>query len=424
MQVIYKALSLVVACILLLNASVFALPQEHKEAIDRNSVHYFKGTGEAGSCESGVSLSAGDNKDYAGRDILTREQLNAISQNQPFYERAADRAGIPWQMIAVVHVRETGLARANPSNGQGIYQILSGEGGPYPTGPVNDDEFQRQTDFAANFIKGKAAANYEENKTLNKSASADIIKDTFFSYNGRASAYAEQAQSLGFNPNTQGYEGSPYVMNKADAQRDPEQSPNSWGQIKQDHGPIEYPANSDYGAFVQYAGLTGADLGGTCDGSVSGPIRQRVTELARRELRLWDSGRLRPGTGYHKYSQGRDENWCADFVSWIYKEAGYPLIEGNEGNVPAVDTVKAIGEENDKFTYHESSNYTPRPGDLIIQKGPGVSHVMLVDSVSGNSMKVIGGNQGGTSGFTTSKVTTYTITGFAVDNIIGYVSPK
>lgn len=411
---------------MLFNASVSALPQSEKEAIDKYVLHYaIRENSDLNSCGAGaVTISTGENKDYAGRDILTKEQLKAIKSNQPFYEKAANKVDIPWQMIAVIHVRETSLGRANPSNGQGIYQIASKAGGPYPTGPVDDTEFQRQTDFVADFIKNKAASNYEGNRELTKTSGPEIIKDIFFSYNGRAAVYEEQARSIGFTGPKTGYEGSPYVMNKADAKRDPEKNPNGWGQIKRDYGPIEYPANEGYGAFVQYSGLTGLQTGGSCDSSLSGPTRQRVVSLAQKELKLWEDGTLKPGDGYHKYSQGRDENWCADFVSWLYNTAGYPLAETKDGNVPAVDTIKSIGEKGDIFTYHDSSNYKPQPGDLVIQKGPDISHVMIVASVEGNKMTVIGGNQSGTNGFTTSKVTQYTITGFNVDSIIGYVSPK
>lgn len=54
-------------------------------------------------------------------------------------------------------------------------------------------------------------------------------------------------------------EGSPYVMNRADAKRDPTVEPtksnNTWGQIKVDYGKIEYNANLDYGAYVLYEAL-------------------------------------------------------------------------------------------------------------------------------------------------------------------------
>lgn len=401
--------------------------QVDQEMIDKMAPFYGPCGGEATTSCDVDSGSPGSNKDYAGRPILTDAQIKAIGDNQHTYEKAAKQSDIPWQMIAVIHVRETGLSRENPSNGQGIYQFVDKHGGPYPTGKVTDEEFLRQTKLAADFIKGKASSNYEGHKDLATSSNNEVIKDTFFGYNGRASAYEKQAASLGFKADSQGYEGSPYVMNKADAKRDPDKNPTKWGQIKSDGGSIEYPANGDYGAFVQYAALTGTGLGGDCGDTVSGTVSQKVVTLAKRELKLWESGKLKPGSGYHKYSQGRDENWCADFVSWIYNQAGYPLKKDNEGNVPSVDEVRSIGETSDKFNFEPSARYTPKPGDIIVQKNSstGLSHVMLVIAVDGKSMTVIGGNQGSDgAGFGASRVSQYDITGFASNDIVGYVTPE
>lgn len=48
-------------------------------------------------------------------------------------------------------------------------------------------------------------------------------------------------------------------MNRADSRRDPTVEPtksnSTWGQIKEDNGPIEYPANNDYGAYVVYSAI-------------------------------------------------------------------------------------------------------------------------------------------------------------------------
>lgn len=389
-----------------------------------------------------TSMATTGNIDYAGRPIFNQAQLAEISKNQPVYEEAADQVGIPWQMIAVIHARESGLSHSNPSNGQGIYQFVSQQGGPYPTGPVSDEEFLRQTVLAAKFIKSKASSNYPANQDLTTSSSPNTIKDTFFSYNGRASAYIDQAASLGYDKSSQGFEGSPYVMNKADAKRDPASNPSGWGQIKTDHGGLSYPANNDYGAFVQFAALTGIPTtgAGSCGGnstvncqspnnSTAGlsPIRQSVVCLAQQELALWQSGQMEPGTGpngYYKYSQNRTENWCGDFVSWLYIQAGDPLIDSNGGYVPAVQNIMDYAKDGTakNFTWHPAGSYTPLPGDLIIHK-TGASHVNMVVGVSGNTMTYIGGNQK-TWYFNTSSVSQGTYNGFSGGDITGYVSPN
>lgn len=185
-------------------------------------------------------------KDYSGKDILTSSQVTLLISNRPFYQSAAQTYGIPWQMLAAIHYREYGLKKAGPSNKNGPYQIW---GSNYPVGNYTDAQFQTATNDAAQFIKGKAGS-----KDLSV---ADNVKYTFFAYNGTAQVYKTQAINLGFSQTqANNGEGSPYVMNRADAKRDPTVEPtksnNTWGQIKTDGGSLSYPANSDYGAFVLY----------------------------------------------------------------------------------------------------------------------------------------------------------------------------
>jgi hypothetical protein len=213
----------------------------------------------------GTNVVGGTNKDYAGRDLFTAQELAKIKANQPIYEEAAKDANIPWQLLAVVHYRESSLERLNLKNGQGVFQFLDKRGGPYPTGPVSEAEFLRQAKIAAhNLVDDAKNDNYPGHKDLNVNSDAETIKDTLFSYNGRARVYVRQAASLGYDANTKGYEGSPYVMNIADAKRDPSVNKTTWGQIQTDHGTISYPAGSDYGAFVEYTALTGMPSGGGC----------------------------------------------------------------------------------------------------------------------------------------------------------------
>lgn len=230
----------------------------------------------AGACTAPTSTGTGTiqggtgegNTDYKGRKILSDDQMKKIQENQSVYEKAAQETKVPWQMLAVIHLRETGLARTNPGNGQGIYQNAARDGGPYPPGPVNEAEFLRQTVYAGNKLRNMAGSK----KDQLAAGDPDAVKDVFFSYNGRAAVYVRQAKSLGFE---NGYEGSPYVMNIADAKRDPAVNKTTWGQIKRDYGGLEYPANNDYGAFVVYAGIAGLpSTGGGCTGA--GAIDPRV----------------------------------------------------------------------------------------------------------------------------------------------------
>ena len=221
------------------------------EFLSLSNVYFYDPCDTTTLCEDDdPSLTVRGNSDYAGKQILTSAQLKTIEENKPFYEMAANSTGIPWQMLAAIHIRETNLKRNGPANGQGPYQIVSGD---YKVGEYTDDEFQLATLKAAEFIKNKAGS-----RSLND---INNIKYTFFAYNGMAGVYKQQALNLGFDSAGAGIgEGSPYVMNRYDAKRDPTteavKNNKTWGQIKTDGGSLEYPANtSHYGAFVYYSAL-------------------------------------------------------------------------------------------------------------------------------------------------------------------------
>ncbi|HEY4963730.1 MAG TPA: ricin-type beta-trefoil lectin domain protein [Candidatus Saccharimonadales bacterium] len=55
------------------------------------------------------------------------------------------------------------------------------------------------------------------------------------------------------------------------------------------------------------------------------------------------------------------EEWCADFVSYIFKESGHPFTSGNYNGWDENDAnqLRSMG-----FTYHSASGYTPKIGDV------------------------------------------------------------
>lgn len=197
-------------------------------------------------------------------------------------------------------------------------------------------------------------------------------------------------------------------------------------------GPTTVPAVSGSNASCASVGSVSCDSpGGTDATSALSPVRQDVVCLAEGELAKWDSKQMKPGGDFKTYTQGRDEEWCADFASWIYNQAGYPINPGaKEGNVPAKDGIKSIGEAGERFEFHAVGSYTPSPGDMVLydhDSSPTVSHVNIVVSVNTNknSMEVIGGNQGSISVNSQSLVSKYSlaIDGDSGDYVIGYVSP-
>ena len=208
----------------------------------------------------------GNNLDYAGNQVWSDTQLAAVEANRPFYEAAAEKSGIPWKILAAIHLKESNLQRKNPSNGQGPYQFASKSSREnctnnhraiFTPGDSSDDNFQKHTYCAADFV-----AQYKLD--LSKD---DNIKKLFFSYNGQSDQYKQQAKTLGFtNQEANLGEGSPYVMNRADQNRDPNFNKN-WCQIKTDGASMTCPANSDYGAFVLYSALGGSNQMSRCGGT-------------------------------------------------------------------------------------------------------------------------------------------------------------
>ena len=201
------------------------------------------------SGSGGSTTTVTKNIDDRGLPILTANELSLVNSNKQFYQNAEQTHGVPWKIIAAIHYRENRLKKSGPDNGNGPYQIW---GSNYPKGEYSDVQFQTATNDAAKFIKSKAG-----NRDL---TIEDNVKYTFFAYNGIATVYKTQATSLGFSDaQAKNGEGSPYVMNRADAKRDPTVEPtksnNTWGQIKTDNGSLSYPANTDYGAYVVYCAL-------------------------------------------------------------------------------------------------------------------------------------------------------------------------
>lgn len=260
--------------------NIKAISSEQFKILVGKKIPYY----DVNTCNS--NLSIGDNKDYAGNQILTDTQMEAVKANQPFYEKAAEKYGngkVKWQALAALHYREHGLARDNPvgSSGSGAYQFTSdswkngylswssqnGHSGNLSGGKTSDEEFQWQTNYVA----------YRMGRDM-KDNSDNSVKDYFFTFNSRAEKYKEQARKLGFDEaGAERGEGSPYVMNRADAQRDPTAgagSPN-WGQYLIDNGDLTYPANNQYGAFVVYAGLGGSS-GDSESSSSSSSTRKKL----------------------------------------------------------------------------------------------------------------------------------------------------
>ena len=227
-----------------------------------------------GGSTSTTSGLNGNYTNYAGDQVLTDSQITLLQSNIPIYEQAiqntgAGQHGINWQFMATLHYQETGLNRYNPDNGQGVYQMytyVNETGNTFPPADeISEEEFLRQSELV---ITEELIPMITSND-LNLS-NPDDIKRFFFSFNGRAEQYINKALAMGFSQEeANNGEGSPYVMNKYDAARDPDSpdmDPNWPGRFVADgvYDPSSVGAN--YGAFTIYSAIGGADV---CISSVS-----------------------------------------------------------------------------------------------------------------------------------------------------------
>lgn len=145
---------------------------------------------------------------------LSDANVGSINNNIDIYKSAASAADIPWEMLAAIHYVETG----NDANAPNMYQF-----DPPPTG-VDVNDFAEASNYAATFLQNKAKSGpvgiaLKANMDPADPANEESIKDASWGYNGRADYMRDIAADLGFDPDTQGYEGSAYVMNRWDVQR-------------------------------------------------------------------------------------------------------------------------------------------------------------------------------------------------------------
>jgi hypothetical protein len=136
--------------------------------------------------------------------------------------------------------------------------------------------------------------------------------------------------------------------------------------------------------------------------------QQKVVALLKQEYAAQE-----PGT---KYSEGASEPWCADFVSWIMREAGSPLENPNSGSwrIPGVATLQAYYQSSGAFQPY-SSGYQPVLGDVVMYGGDGIfgQHTNIVLKNDNGILTTIGGNENG-------KIRVYTNEDTDGARIVGY----
>ena len=184
-----------------------------------------------------------------------------------------------------------------------------------------------------------------------------------------------------------------------------------WGII----GTSDPPSQSAITSFYTQYGVSGIDPSLVSDhvNMIQEVIQMasggggNIVALARADL--GDTETQVPGLCSWSHCQ---ENWCADFATMIYHNAGVP---GMTSDLPAVSQIYTWAQNSHRLL---PGSATPAPGDLLLwQDGSGTwEHVDIVVAVNGSGwIQTIDGNYG--SSFTTSKVTLVPSTG-------GFYDPK
>ena len=263
-----------------------ALSDELLDFYDLNGIYYYNPAG-TGSFGSGCFGAIGSNMNYSGEQIFSDAIMDRINTFMPYYKDAADAYDFPWQILAVLHNVESTTATVNPpadsdGYGEGIFQmysyrvsnqdlfrpgrnLLDSDGTP-------NEYFVRQVQMAAE----RVANNYGAGLDLN---TPEGIKQMFLNYNGTGGGrYKAKAEALGYSET---YEGSPYVMNRYDAQRDPA-SPemnSAWPGMYVGNGKYDSTYRwMQFGAYVKFEALAGpaGDTGGGsfCSSLLSGGLTE------------------------------------------------------------------------------------------------------------------------------------------------------
>lgn len=140
--------------------------------------------------------------------------------------------------------------------------------------------------------------------------------------------------------------------------------------------------------------------GGTRDTATSGEGADKIVSVAEQEFekngnKVLEECGQNCGPEVQKYTggpSGPGAPWCAWFVSWVYREAGYEFKgdpAGSDGNIPAVANLVTWFKNNGKH-FTPDSDTKPQPGDVIMYGGN--IHTGIVVKVDGDTIETIEGN--------------------------------
>lgn len=339
------------------------------------------------------STVAGRNVNYAGVQVWSDAEMQAIEANKAIYEKAADQYGISWQILAVLHSHETSLGRRNPvsdwsnEKSEGVYGLhswaVSGRISIDVKEEISDDEFLQQTIWAAEFVK----ENYGD---LNLKTD-DGVKTMFYRFNGLGNPYYhDKAIALGFGEEGAAIgEGSPYVMNRYDEQRDPTSANmnSAWpGRFVKDGVYDAGAVANNFGAFVQYEALKGSSYCSAAGGIIAetaiklsweGTGHDKNNPKPEYVTAMKEIGYYVKGNGY--YPEGAS---CDQFVGTVMRyskaDPDFPIFFG-------YGLVKYLQTHTEKYMKvdHQEDFSKLQPGDIFITYANGDHIYLYVGEIDG-----------------------------------------
>lgn len=142
------------------------------------------------------------------------------------------------------------------------------------------------------------------------------------------------------------------------------------------------------------------------------PTRQKIISLAKTEFKAQPAGA--------KLSQGAEEPWCANFVSYIMKQAGAPLKNPHTGGwrIPGTFTLHDYYEANGRFK-PANFGYQPLPGDVAIYRNSPVfgDHTNIVLKNDNGVLTTVSGNE-------TNRIRVFVNRDKQYDGLLGYGVPN
>jgi hypothetical protein len=324
--------------------------------------------GATGSCAAGEAVPTSAE--------IPPSMMNAINTLKADYEAAGTATNVAWSTLAAIDFRENN----NDPNRSALSGEIIGTTNP-DSGAVTSskaDSLRR----AGEHLRAMASSVY--GVELTTATGGEDIQKALIAYN-RGQSY----KVAGRPPSD-----SPYVMNGYDAAHTDMVFPSIPGET--------LAGMTDYrmGAFTLFTRLGGA--AGNC-----GLSDDELVRIAQQQLGLRETpDGCNCGEQIQKFlGSSPGELWCADFVSWVYREAGRPFTGGEDGGWRVINVgVMHQWHVANGHWFVAGSAEDPRPGDVISFRNdehvgmverlddagtPGVPGDDVVHTIEGNTSNMV-----------------------------------